>query len=325
MQTQSFQKIMRELEKRIRTGTYRPETALPSRTELAAEFNVARATLERAIRGLIRSGVLVSRHGSGTFVAPRPEKKFRVAQIGDGDFFHEITDTFELTLCPSAEFAKRSEWNRLLSYDGLLWIRPETALFPVIEAVGNQLPQVLVNRVVPGIPYVSTDHRGAYRKITSERLAAMPDARPVFLRNELRSLATDYRFDGFADACREAERFYELITMPVEFKDKMHTLNERLHYTPGKRMIAVSDSLAQSGALLRWGTEHGVKWGDDFFYSDFDDDYPDNVWGIAVTSFLQDHTALYLEAVGKLRRMLEGTPDEEPGKLVFPQFREGGT
>lgn len=66
MQTQSFQKIMRELEKRIHTGIYTPESALPSRTELIAEFKVARATVERAIRELIRSGVLISRQGSGT-------------------------------------------------------------------------------------------------------------------------------------------------------------------------------------------------------------------------------------------------------------------
>ena len=78
MQTQSFQKIMRELEKRIHTGIYTPESALPSRTELIAEFKVARATVERAIRELIRSGVLISRQGSGTFVAPHIEKKYRV-------------------------------------------------------------------------------------------------------------------------------------------------------------------------------------------------------------------------------------------------------
>lgn len=325
MQTQSFQKIMRELEKRIHTGIYTPESALPSRTELIAEFKVARATVERAIRELIRSGVLISRQGSGTFVAPHIEKKYRVAQIGGGNFFHEFTDLFDLTPFPPSEFSRKSEWKRLLKFDALLWVRPEAALFSVIEAIGSQMPQMLVNRVVPGIPYVSTDHRGAYRKITAERLAAMPDACPVFLQNEQKSLATDYRFDGFTDACREAERFYELLAMPVEFNDKLSLLNKRLQYTRGKRMIVVSDSLAQSGAFLRWGTEHGVSWGEDVFYSDFDNDYPENVWGVAVTSFLQDHTALYQEAVIRLLRMLDGTPDDEPGKLVFPQFRNGRT
>ena len=71
---QPFREIAREIERRIRQGVYPENSALPSRPELAEEFGVARATLDRAIQELTRSGILVSRHGSGTFAAPVAEK-----------------------------------------------------------------------------------------------------------------------------------------------------------------------------------------------------------------------------------------------------------
>ncbi len=325
MRTQPFRQIARELEKRIRNGVYPVDSALPSRLELTREFDVARATLDRAIGELVDSGILVSRHGSGTFVAPPRQQKYRVIQIGGGDYFNEYSDSFDLTLLPQAELVQRSEWRRLLEYDGILWVRPEAVLFPAIEAVGNQLPQVLVNRVVADLPYVSTDHRGAYREITASRLAEMPDATPVFLQSERNSLVTAYRRDGFIDACREAGRFYDLLVTPSSFEERLRMFNERLRYDPGKRLIVVGDSLVQTGTLMRWGSEHHVRWGVDLFYSDFDNDYPADVWGVTVTSYLQDHTALYQEAAAKLRRLIEGASENEPGKLVFPQFRRGDT
>ncbi len=45
---------------------------LPSETELADRFAVSRATVREAVRGLIDAGLLVRRHGAGTFVADAP-------------------------------------------------------------------------------------------------------------------------------------------------------------------------------------------------------------------------------------------------------------
>ncbi|MGA3352679.1 MAG: GntR family transcriptional regulator [Acidimicrobiales bacterium] len=41
---------------------------LPNEDELAARFDVSRATIREAIRGLVEAGYLVRRHGTGTFV-----------------------------------------------------------------------------------------------------------------------------------------------------------------------------------------------------------------------------------------------------------------
>lgn len=41
---------------------------LPNEDELAARFDVSRATIREAVRGLVEAGYLVRRHGTGTFV-----------------------------------------------------------------------------------------------------------------------------------------------------------------------------------------------------------------------------------------------------------------
>jgi GntR family transcriptional regulator len=52
----------------IKTGQYPPGSKLPSEDQLAREFSVSRVTLREALRVLEDDGVIVRRHGSGTFV-----------------------------------------------------------------------------------------------------------------------------------------------------------------------------------------------------------------------------------------------------------------
>ena len=43
--------------------------------ELAARFEVSRATIREAVRGLVEAGYLVRRHGTGTFVTALPRHR----------------------------------------------------------------------------------------------------------------------------------------------------------------------------------------------------------------------------------------------------------
>lgn len=52
----------------IKDGTYPPGSRLPSRAELADEFDVAPMTIQNALRELRDEGMIVSRQGSGVFV-----------------------------------------------------------------------------------------------------------------------------------------------------------------------------------------------------------------------------------------------------------------
>ena len=59
-----------------------PDTAIPSERELMATYDVSRATVRKAIDGLVADGLLQRIHGRGTYVArPRLESRLHLASF----------------------------------------------------------------------------------------------------------------------------------------------------------------------------------------------------------------------------------------------------
>jgi GntR family transcriptional regulator len=54
----------------IEEGIYEPGQQLPSESDLAAQLGISRPTLREALFNLEQEGVIVRKHGVGTFVAP---------------------------------------------------------------------------------------------------------------------------------------------------------------------------------------------------------------------------------------------------------------
>ncbi len=69
-----YLQLKRWIEDAIHSGAINPGDALPSERDLAARVDVSRVTVRKAVLQLVQDGVLVQRHGSGTFVAP-PTKR----------------------------------------------------------------------------------------------------------------------------------------------------------------------------------------------------------------------------------------------------------
>ncbi|MBR2373579.1 MAG: GntR family transcriptional regulator [Lentisphaeria bacterium] len=326
---QTYRDIAREIERRILCGIYPAETLLPSRLELMREFNVARATLDRAIKELVNSRRLSSRRGSGTTVNPLSEHRRDIAVIGwNSGVVPDFHKNLRCRIFKSELLAKRSNWNMLYEYDALLWRFPSRSEMAVIDAVNGRIPQVVVNRVIPGVNCISTDHRGAYRVIVSERMEEIPEALPVFMSSGGDSLPGQYRFEGFSDACRSAGRFYELwnFTPEQDFKSVSDGMIRRLASVSGRKLLVVSDSCQLTGAFVRAVDKAGLKFAEDIWYSDFDNEYPENVWGVRITSFIQDYGALMRAAVDRIDGLLNGSADAgAEHKLIFPLRRNGDT
>jgi len=64
------ERVLEVLGKRILSGQYPEETALPTEAKLSAEFGVSRTALREAIKMLAAKGLLVSRQRAGTIVQP---------------------------------------------------------------------------------------------------------------------------------------------------------------------------------------------------------------------------------------------------------------
>jgi len=63
--------LAHQLETRIIEGSLKPGDRLPAERELALELGVSRPSLREAIKQLVSRGLLLSRHGGGTFVTDR--------------------------------------------------------------------------------------------------------------------------------------------------------------------------------------------------------------------------------------------------------------
>jgi GntR family transcriptional regulator len=69
-----YLQLKRWIEDAVRRGAVKPGDALPSERDLAARVDMSRVTVRKAVQHLVREGVLVQRHGSGTYVAPQPNR-----------------------------------------------------------------------------------------------------------------------------------------------------------------------------------------------------------------------------------------------------------
>jgi GntR family transcriptional regulator len=69
-----YLKLKRSIENAVQRGVIKPGDALPSERDIAARADISRVTVRKAVQDLVRAGVLIQRHGSGTFVA-RPVER----------------------------------------------------------------------------------------------------------------------------------------------------------------------------------------------------------------------------------------------------------
>jgi GntR family transcriptional regulator len=67
----AYLRLRHLLRQRVESGAMGPGHALPSERELAAQLELSRVTVRKAIAGLVDDGVLIQRRGAGTFVAER--------------------------------------------------------------------------------------------------------------------------------------------------------------------------------------------------------------------------------------------------------------
>lgn len=65
-----YRQVQQHLLDLMKRGDLKPGQQLPPEVELAAQLGISRSTLREALLHLEREGLLVRRHGVGTFVAP---------------------------------------------------------------------------------------------------------------------------------------------------------------------------------------------------------------------------------------------------------------
>lgn len=67
----AYLSLRRAIRNSVEHGVFEPGQALPSERDLAQQLTLSRVTVRKAIEGLVDDGVLMQRHGAGTFVTER--------------------------------------------------------------------------------------------------------------------------------------------------------------------------------------------------------------------------------------------------------------
>jgi len=323
-----YQDIARKVLADIEAGVFKQGQMLPKRSELAKRFGVARATVDRAIRGLVKSGVLESRRGSGTAVAS-DKIVYKLALVGAplSVYSHEHPSSVcQLQRIPYAAMAEKSQRAKLSKFDGIIWYCPSELQLNWARNFAGKIPQMILNRHLEDFNYVSTDHRGAICQITTQRLSQAPDACPFFLLDARthESHVWKMRMEGFTDACRKAGRYHEFLAMPDDFEGKIAVIEKRLASVEDRPLVIVSGTRQNTGAVVAWARSKGLVWQKDLLYSDFDNDFTRDVFGVAVTSFTQDYASIVATGVQKILEVIKGMSGQAQ-ILVSPTFIDGET
>jgi GntR family transcriptional regulator, N-acetylglucosamine utilization regulator len=69
-----YLQLQRRIAGAVQSGALKPGDSLPPERVLAEMTGLSRVTVRKAVEGLVASGQLVQKRGSGTFVAPRVER-----------------------------------------------------------------------------------------------------------------------------------------------------------------------------------------------------------------------------------------------------------
>ncbi|WP_421700890.1 GntR family transcriptional regulator [Aliiroseovarius sp.] len=96
--TTGFQDIRDEVIERIQTRVWPQGSLLPTEVELAAEFGVARATVNRALRELADQGIVTRKRKGGTRVVTTPVKQAKLPIAVVRQTIEEMNATYRYAL-----------------------------------------------------------------------------------------------------------------------------------------------------------------------------------------------------------------------------------
>ncbi|MDR3708712.1 MAG: GntR family transcriptional regulator [Capsulimonadaceae bacterium] len=199
------------LRKQIKRGTLKPGDRLPSQAELKAQYGISQATMERLHASLEQEGLIVRRQGSGTFVAPPPER-IRTGIVGvtgvgflvDRSFYWmHILEGIRSVATPAGFqimlIDPRASEINTDSVDGLFvtgWDKPEfIRTFPNVETVE------LITASGSGSSVVADDFGGGV--IATEYLLGLGHKRIAMLGNEGYHIS-EIRAEGYKYALKRA-------------------------------------------------------------------------------------------------------------------------
>jgi DNA-binding LacI/PurR family transcriptional regulator len=285
----SYIDLQNDLRNKIAMNHYSIETAIKPEIELAKEYGISRTSARKAILNLVNEGVLERVQGRGTFIVPTNQRSIPALSpvsskqiiaalhgynvtfgrqeydralaggIQEGCYEKKFTYTgfVENTEINPEEIAEKYRRGTL---GGIIWERPAESIYPVIEAIHNKkVPQVMINRCLPGIPSIFFDSANSIRR-TVAFLFGIGHEKIVFLDPPKDEMVFTSRQKAFIDelrkrGCQNPEDY--LCQIPTEDHKKLES------YDSMPKCTAIICMSMYTDYLLSWSAERGIIIPDD--------------------------------------------------------------
>ena len=164
-----YERIANDVRAQIRDGALAPGQRLPTEDAMATKYGVSKNTIRQAMNVLQAEGLVLKRHGRGTFVSPNHER-----------FEYPITPTMEGEPSPEADVRTTVHVRHLQAGEGSASVMetPEGTWlieYTYLNRRTDQPPHALVRAYVPrdlvtNAPPADEDHRSPWGYDLHQRL-----------------------------------------------------------------------------------------------------------------------------------------------------------
>ena len=286
--TPKYQQIRDHLLQQIQQGELQAGDRLPVRSDLIAQYQVTRTTMDRALNELIRQGVLSSSKRGGTIVNGLPVARKRVAIVSrlsqdsllrHGGMPNDLQKMFASMILSGSDRADviflddeqvRADLDQLHAYDACIWVQPEqemaASLQPFIETL------IVTNRYFDNFHFASTNHRAAIESVTETYIKSLgTDIDCYYISAMHNHFIKQERLRGYQDACDKYNIQQRIIELPRD-PDEAHEHMATLDLNPKRTNVIVSISSIYEALVLEVAQSHGLERGSNFYYADCDND-----------------------------------------------------
>ncbi len=348
-----YRRIQNVLRGRIRKGDWLPGQALPSRRVLCSEFSTTHVTLDKAIEGLIREGLLRAARGSGTFVATAPARALRIGVVikrddaeetlGEhwdenfyfGPLFRGIRDGVTgkpvEVIYSHLQSGDYESFYRETALDGMILILPSLEDVPALHALtaaGVVYVAVGFSTNDPAdaaLPCVDTNNRQGARDAVNHLLAL--GHQRIAIINLATSHANHHdRLEGYFDALAAAGVAAvpdDLVLYPTYTVDRFDPHIEawisRIRLVKGLPTAIFACDYIMALTTLRVLRRHGLRVPEDISLVAFDNPLSAAHLTPPLTTVRQPVHRLGLLAAQRLLEALQADPNSAAGPLLGKQ------
>ncbi|MBN1676574.1 MAG: GntR family transcriptional regulator [Kiritimatiellae bacterium] len=322
---------------RIAEGEFEPGALIWSESRFMRHFEVSANTVQKALAGLVREGLLYREQGKGTFVAqtlPVPSPALVVGIIvpakasTETGFHMPLIEGYRTVLAPremvllfrepGRPFLEVAEEARV---DAALVVTPTLADRDQLLALRERMPVVAVSSHVesPSIPYIAFDNEsGAQEAVT--HLIGQGHRTIVFVTDPTERTAKSERLRGYQAALREhgivLDERYRIETDNPHGHGPGSAAHRLCGLTPcPTAAFGVTDGVAS--ALIRGLQDLGRRVPEDVAVVGFDDLPHSRHMRPALTTVAGDLFEMGRRAVELLRLHME-QPGSAPDRVLLP-------